>query len=53
MGAVFGVVEMRQRRRVAFRPREGSLRNGASASAVTTQGETVVAKFLPRNGPSG
>ena len=27
--------------------------NGASASAVTTHGETVVAKFLPRNGPSG
>src|SRR6266568_1260736 len=29
------------------------VRNGASASAVTTQGEIVVAKFLPRNGPSG
>ena len=29
------------------------MRNGASASCVTTQGDTVVAKFLPRNGPSG
>ena len=29
------------------------VRNGASASAVTTQGETVVAKFFARNGPSG
>ncbi len=28
-------------------------RNGASASAVITQGETVVWKFLARNGPSG
>mmetsp|Transcript_8503 Transcript_8503/g.20179 ORF Transcript_8503/g.20179 Transcript_8503/m.20179 type:complete len:227 (+) Transcript_8503:105-785(+) len=28
-------------------------RNGSSASSVTTHGEMVVAKFLPRNGPSG
>ena len=28
-------------------------RKGASASIVTTQGETVVAKLLERNGPSG
>ena len=28
-------------------------RNGASASVVTTQGDTVEPKFLPRNGPSG
>ena len=27
--------------------------NGSSASSVTTQGETVVPKFLARNGPSG
>ena len=29
------------------------LRNGASASVVTTQGEMLVRKFLARNGPSG
>ncbi len=29
------------------------MRNGASASGVTTHGETVVRKLLPRNGPSG
>ena len=29
------------------------MRNGASASGVTTQGDTVEAKFLARNGPSG
>jgi len=28
-------------------------RNGASASMVTTHGEIVVAKFFPKNGPSG
>ena len=47
-----GGVEVRQRLRergVAL-PRT---RNGASASIVTIHGETVVAKFLPRNGPSG
>src|ERR1700745_435836 len=31
----------------------GASRNGASASGVTTQGEMVVKKLLPRKGPSG
>ena len=30
-----------------------AMRNGASASGVTTHGEIVVAKFFARNGPSG
>jgi len=29
------------------------MRNGASASGVTTQQEMVLAKFFDRNGPSG
>src|SRR5579862_167955 len=33
--------------------RNAAARNGASASIVTTHGETVVAKFFARNGPSG
>src|SRR5688572_10782718 len=33
--------------------RNAGARNGASASRVTTQGDTVVAKFFDRNGPSG
>ena len=31
----------------------GSMRNGSSASIETTHGDSVVAKFLPVNGPSG
>ena len=31
----------------------GGTRNGASASSVTTHGETVVAKLFARKGPSG
>ena len=31
----------------------GSTRCGASASKLTSQGDTDVAKLLPRNGPSG
>ena len=53
VAAIGGIIEMRQRRRISLRACEGRVRNGASASAVTTQGETVVAKFLARNGPSG
>ena len=30
-----------------------AVRNGAKASGVTTHGEMVVQKLLPRNGPSG
>ena len=47
-------VEVRQRRRVARRAAAAARHaEGRSASSVTTQGETVVAKFLARNGPSG
>ena len=33
--------------------RWNALRNGASASSVTTQGASVLAKFFDRKGPSG
>ena len=45
--------KVRQWRRIAFRAREGSRAKGASASIVTTHGESEVAKLFPRKGPSG
>ena len=39
--------------RIARGPRRWAMRNGASASAVTIQGEMLVWKFLARKGPSG
>src|SRR6185503_2205958 len=33
--------------------KNAGVRYGSSASQVTTQGDTVVAKFLERNGPKG
>ena len=48
------IVEVRQA--APDRPRgraNAGVRNGSSASSVTTQGPTVVAKLFARNGPSG
>ena len=51
----FGItVESEIRSLGTVRGRVGmAFRNGASASAVITQGETLLRKFLARNGPSG
>ena len=46
-------IEIRQRRGVALRTRKERRAKRSSASIVTTQGEMLVAKLLPRNGPSG
>jgi hypothetical protein len=50
--AVGGRIEVRQRRRIALGPWKGR-RKGASASIVTIHGESVLAKFFDRKGPSG
>ena len=47
------VEEVRQRRGIALLEGKAAVRNGASASMVTTHGESEVAKLFARNGPSG
>ncbi len=52
-GLVCVIEEVGQGGGIAFGPGGCGMRNGASASGVTIQGEIVVAKLLARNGPSG
>ena len=50
---ICGRAEIRQRRGIAGRRANAGVRNGSSASSVTTHGATVVAKLFARKGPSG